>query len=467
MNALPLFPSGLRALPLALLLLLCVPALGVTALARAANPDAPGDTTPQDRELLQQTGHLMEAGKYTEIRQRIHAHLQATHRLPPSAPLSGGCPAPPSGSETDPTGSPEPSQAEHIALTATLQLALGNALYMEGELKDAYAAFCAARQGLPQDPAACRNLALAAYGLERWVESAELFELASSLGPKPDPALLRQAATAWSLGHRPGPAAQAIHRALALVPQPDPAWLALHAQLHTQAGKHAQGLAPLLAALNQTPHDPALWLTLADAEWRGKRPSQAAAALETVLLLLPAEADGSASGKPPSSRTLLDRLARTYAQGGLPALAAERIPAQPNPMGSDEINRLEQQAALYARAHRPLPALEALETAQQHHPETSRLLRMARLCLHSGLDRRAVNYLSPLLAQQAASAPEHGPTASREQIREAALLVALGALNLEDRELARSALARIPAHSPEHAYAARLLELLETPHSGN
>ncbi|SKA82076.1 Tetratricopeptide repeat-containing protein [Paucidesulfovibrio gracilis DSM 16080] len=406
----------------------------------------------EDRACLQEAGALLDAGEFHKARTLLRTHLQTTGRLP----AHGYDPCARDAAENETTA--DPRHEESRALTATLCLALGNALYMEGEMADAYAAFRSARTGLPEDPAACRNLALAAYGLERWTESAALFETASDLLPSPDPKLLRQAATAWSLGGRDQKAAGTIARALDLVGKPDAEWLELYAHLHTKAGKHLQGLHPLLTALRRAPQRLSLWLALGNAEWRGQRLPRAVAALETALRLRQRSTTSTETEDTVSAATLRRQLDSLYANGGLPAQAAMRLLHRP---GEQKTQWLDRAAALFDEAQRPEKALNALQQAQQQQFSRARLLRMARLCMRYGMDRRACDLFLRYL--ECTGQPGQPSANGRDDIDQVRIQLAICALGIGNHDLARTALKDIPRTSANHAYAAKMLELLAPP----
>ncbi len=318
--------------------------------------------------------------------------------------------------------------------------ALGNALYLTGDLDGAFDAYSQALEQEPNNPALCRNLGLTAYGLERWAESAPLLEKAYGLAQADaetvaETDLLFQAATAWALAEKYQNAARVLDKAWPLLKQPDLRWLKLNALARTKAGQHAKGIAPILDALDRTPCDEQLWLLLADAETMGERYGRAAAALEAVLRC------NNESGQ--SKAGLLQRLAGLYAGTNLPFLAAKTL--EPGASDAEALDRLGQ---LYARAGRLDPALDALERAQKAAYNAERAKRMALLCLNFGRHRQGADLLDRYLS-------------ARPGDHDARMLLAQARLTLKEPDKARQALKAIPADSRHRDTAEQLLRLLE------
>ncbi|MEF2146439.1 MAG: hypothetical protein V3573_13425 [Desulfovibrionaceae bacterium] len=313
-------------------------------------------------------------------------------------------------------------------------LALGNALYMQNDPSGAYKAYAQARQGLPDDPAACRNMGLAAYALQRWEESGALLEQAYDLAPEPEPALLRQAATAWSAGGKHAQAARLMSRAMELLSEPDSDWLRCNARMQTRAGMHEKGVRPILALLEKAPYNAKLWLLLAEVETEGKRYGHAAAAMETALHLHHEPA-------------IHDRLVRLYAGTGLPDQAARKLK---KPACRKDAALLDRIAGLWARAQNPQAALETLQEAQNVSPSAARLRKMAELCYVHGLHSDAVRYFQAYLQKNAMD-------------QDARMLLTQAALSDQDTQAAQRALQDIPKDSRHFEIARDLLRLLEPP----
>lgn len=434
-------------LKLGTLILLCV-------LAICAAPALAGQPTQQqadqidvrplhteERALLRQVQPLLEAGQHGNALQLLEAYFREQSNATPQAV---------------PAMSPPPHPA--------LFLALGNARYLAGDMPGAYEALRTAHAGLPNDPGACRNLALATYALERWAESAALFEQTAQLqanhassksNTSDTSALLRQAAVAWSLAGKHAEAMSAIGRVLAFFPEPDADLLELHAQLHTLAGKHVSGLHPLWDALERHPEDIRLWNALADAELRGKRFAHAAAALETALHLLSQSKQATTSSPATHSaeKTLHERLEGLYAGTGFPAQAARILKMRLDPMQTASPEHLDRLADLLERAQQPRQALDILKQAQAHTPTPTRTRNMALLAWRHGLDAEAAGYLSAYLVL-------------RPDDAEARLLLALAALSTQKKGDALVALDGIPKTSRHFEAAEQLRELLREPDAG-
>ena len=310
---------------------------------------------------------------------------------------------------------------------AVLHLALGNALYMKDDLAGAHTAYAEAHRLAPDDPAACRNLALTAYGLERWAESGPLFERAWALAEPRDPMLLLQAGAAWFQAGRYDEAVRALDRGRAERPLPDASWLGMYAAACTQAGSHAKGIAAIISTLRAHPGDPELWRVLSDAELRGGRYDRAAAALEALIRL---------EGASPA------RLVDLYAGTGLPGVAALRLDA-----GNADAPNLDRMADLYLLAHRPGEALQVMQRAQELQPTSSRIKRMGLIAFQSGNEKTAIELLLKYLTQHP---KDHA----------ACLVIAQAALTIGNTALAARILERIPADSDHHETAMALLELL-------
>lgn len=310
---------------------------------------------------------------------------------------------------------------------AVLHLALGNALYMKNDLAGAHATYAEAHRLAPDDPAACRNLALTAYALEMWTESGQLFERAWTLSDPQDPMLLLQAGAAWFQADRYGEAVRALDRGRALRPLPDARWLGLYAAACTKADNHAKGIAAIVKRLRERPGDADLWRVLSDAELRGKRYDRAAAALEALVHL---------DGTPPA------RLVDLYAGTGLPGIAALRL-------GQDRADapRLDRTADLYLLARRPAAALRTLDKAQHLAPSSDRLKKMGIIAFNSGDGDTAILYFREYLTLH----PED------HAIR---LPLAQAALASGDTALAAQTLERVPEDSGQYPTAAALLRLL-------
>lgn len=310
---------------------------------------------------------------------------------------------------------------------AVLHLALGNALYMADDLPAAHDAYAEAHRLAPDDPAPCRNLALAAYNLERWAESGPLFERAWELADPKDPMLLMQAGAAWYQAGKYGEAVRALDRGRAHLPLPDAGWLGMYAAACTQTGSHAKGIAAILSRLREQPGDAALWQTLSDAELRGDRYDRAAAAMEALIRL---------DDESPA------RLVDIYAGTGLPGVAALHLETD-----KADAPLLDRAADLYLLAHRPAEALRVMQRAQELQPASSRIKRMGLIAFNSGKEKRAIELLLKYLEQN----PDDHATR---------LVLAQAALTAGSTVLAAQELESIPEDSAHRKTAEALLELL-------
>ncbi|MGE4297285.1 MAG: tetratricopeptide repeat protein [Desulfovibrionaceae bacterium] len=399
--------------------LLCAALLLLVLLraSHAGNTDAPMDARPagEDARALRAATRALEAGDWDAARGAAASRLAV----------------------------PEP---HHPAL----RLALGNALYMLGDMRGAYDAFALARGGMPDDPAAARNFALAACGVERWEACAGSFEAAFALARPGDPALLRSAAEAWMRLGRAREAARVMDAVLPLLPDPDAACLRRNAWIQTAAGRHGQGVRAFEAALARHPLDTGLWLALAQAEEAGDRLTHAAAALETALRTSADRNGTEAAG----GGALRQRLAGLYLRLGLPLAAARLHPTPIMPRLGEDASlaaSLRRSAILYEQAGLGNAAFAAWERLVDMLPsgeERARGRRDAALCcLRIGRNEDAARLLRAVVAQAPGDA-------------EARFFLATAALRLHDRAMAVRALEGIPPASAQRPHADRLLDLL-------
>lgn len=163
---------------------------------------------------------------------------------------------------------------------------LGNALYLDGHLEQAYQAYDAAYHLESQFSPLCTNFATVCYELKKYSEAGELFESAYECAEKPEEGLLYQAAICHQqakdftkvkniMGRLLGGRGKALRTE----------WLKCYIQACVELQDWLQAEQTLVKLLDSSPTDQQYWLLLAQIRAQQKNFAAAAAAFEVAYTI--------------------------------------------------------------------------------------------------------------------------------------------------------------------------------------
>jgi len=261
-------------------------------------------------------------------------------------------------------------------LNPLIFLALGNAWYMDGNIKEAYNAY---EKGYSLSAASyelCINLAKVSYDLEKYEKAGDLFEKAFQLSQSHDPELLYQSGAAYYKAKAFDKGKSVLERLVKSKTSVKDSWLMLlmHTCLEMNAWKSAE---PVLEDfLRKNPGDAAYWKLLAQIRLRQNNYQDAASALEILYRI-----------EAPSKKEL-EELANLYFQINLPLKALRSLQKA---YGKNlNVRECEMLFKASVQAQRVDEAVHYLDMAVQMEPGASWLLEKGKLFYQRGDWNKAI-----------------------------------------------------------------------------
>ncbi|WP_147820758.1 tetratricopeptide repeat protein [Salidesulfovibrio onnuriiensis] len=370
--------------------------LAACALVLLLAGPASAKVPPLGRQALHKAQLLMDDKQYAQAAAMLHKYMESTRE----------------------------------DIHAQVYLALGGALHLAGEKKQALSVFRKGHQAFPEDEFLCLNTGVVLYEMEQYAEAGRLFEKTHGLQKTGKPELLFQAGSAFYLGEDYKDAARVLQKLIAQSKEPRKEWirLAIHSLIDAKQTRQAESM--LLNYLNASPEDADYWKLLAKLHLDRESYSRAAAALEICCRL----------DEP--SRQDLERLAAIYNYQQAPLMAAATL--QRAYGASPSLEQALKIAALYASAGRTQQAVNYLD---RHSKGGAAALEKGRMLYRSRRFEEAETALAPLA--KSGSQPE------------ARFFLALCAWERKDWKRARQELTRIAGLKEYMGQAKGYLAVLE------
>jgi len=254
--------------------------------------------------------------------------------------------------------------------------ALGNALYMSGNIEKAFNAYEKGFKFNPKSFNLCINLAKTACDLDRFSKAGQLLEKAYTLSTKKDRELLLQAGTAFYKANDFPKARDVLKKAVSGQKQINTDWLRLyiHVCLELKEWKDAENTLEIF--LKKHPENVQYWKLLAQIRLNRNNYNDAAAALEIAY--------GMEMPRPKE----LEELANLYFLMNLPLKAARTLEKawgrKPGPKQCEKISKA------FAMAQRKEQAINYMNLAIKQNPCAALYYEKGKLCYEWGLWKKAV-----------------------------------------------------------------------------
>lgn len=264
-------------------------------------------------------------------------------------------------------------------------LVLGNACYQQGDIAAAATWYRAGLDNHPDNPALCRNLAAARYGLEQFAQAGRLFKKAYELSDPREYELLYQAGIAFYHAEQLDQSQNVLQQ---LIQTTDPVrreWLTLMIQVSYAQHDFHRTTQLLESFLETYPLERAYWKLLAGIRTEQERYAQAAAALRTALSL------ENATAREWNQLSSLYFYLNAPLQGTMCLEKASELSAE-----SRDYDALAQG---YLQAHRIDKSLHYLDLAIEQAPTSKRLMTKARILMTAHRFKDAITTLQQIIKQ--------------------------------------------------------------------
>ena len=264
---------------------------------------------------------------------------------------------------------------------------LGNAFYLEGQLKSAYQAYASAYHLESRFSPLCTNFATVCYELKKYGQAGELFESAYKCAEKPGEELLYQAAICHRQAKDFTRVKNIMERLLNGRGKATPAeWLECYVNACLELQDWQQAEQMVVKLLDSSPADRKYWLLLAQLRAHQKKFAAAATAFAVAYTI-----------KIPGLKEW-EELAGIYRYIHVPGEAAKCLERA---YGKDpSAAQCDTLAAAYLRAGRLDKALGYVDRAIEKEPSASRYYEKGNLYYRCGQWRLAIEALRSALELQ-------------------------------------------------------------------